>query len=325
MYLGWTQVAFAEELREDVIPFDVGPRALVAVRHPDGYIVYDGRCPHRGAHLGHGGRLEGDALVCPFHGHRVQLGQRERRGHVVQPDSRGLQPDACAAGDGEPFAVRAYPCLDLPAGLFVLLDERRDTGLDTRLSDLARTHHIHPAFTREIAVPPEYVIENVLDADHFAEVHALTRRPELDVREEPGGSLLVDGDLDMARANTWQAGAADGGAAAARAHFTAEVFSPTLVVTQLQSGADPYVVITAATPNALGGCTARVTVALPKESSQGRPTVRQLSSLVSGSRTAFEQDARVWEHLDTSVIPNYLPGDRLVRIYRDFCERFQGP
>ena len=158
---------------------------------------------------------------------------------MVQPDSRGLQPDACAAGAREPFAGRAYPCLDLPAGLFVLLDERQDTRLGARLSQLARPHHIHPAFSREIAVPPEYVIENVLDADHFAEVHALTRRPELDVREEPGGSLLVDGDLAMARANTWQAGAADGGPAAARAHFTAEVSSPTLVVPPLASGRDP--------------------------------------------------------------------------------------
>jgi hypothetical protein len=82
------------------------------------------------------------------------------------------------------------------------------------------------------------------------------------------------------------------------------------------------VVITSATPTADGGCTARVTVALPMKSGNGSPTVRQLSSLVSGSRTAFEQDVLVWEHLDTTVTPHYLPGDRLVRTYRDFCRRF---
>lgn len=304
MYLGWTQVAFVEDLREDVVPVDVGGRALVAIRRGDGYVVHDARCPHRGAHLGHGGRLEGNVLICPFHGHRVHL------------------MDAIDGRDRYPFCVRRYPTLHLAAGLFVLFDGGHDTGLGARLAEIERTHHVHPAFTRQIAVPPEYVIENVLDADHFAEVHALTRRPELGVCEEPAGSLLVDGHLDMVRANKWQSPEAQDGVA--RARFTAQVFSPTVVVTELRSGEDRNVVITAATAAADGGCTARVTVALPRESGQGRPTVRQLSSLVSGSRTAFEQDARVWEHLDTTVSPHYVPGDRLVQTYRDFCDRFHG-
>ncbi len=303
MYLGWTQVAFVEDLREDVVPVDAGGLALVAVRRPDGYVVHDGRCPHRGAHLGHGGRLDGDVLVCPFHGHRVQLVDRTRGREVY------------------PFCVRSYPTLQVAAGLFVLLDDDHDTGLGARLAEVEQTHHVHPAFARSIRVEPEYVIENVLDADHFTEVHALSRRPELEVSEQAGGSLLVDGRIDMVRANKWQAHEdGDGGA---RARFTAQVFSPTLVVTELRSGEDRNVVVTAATPTADGGCTARVTVALPKQSSQGPPTVRQLSSLVSGSRTAFEQDAKVWEHLDTSVTPHYLPGDRLVQTYRDFCARFR--
>lgn len=305
MYLGWTQVAFAGDLREDVVPVDVGGRALVAVRRVDGYAVYDARCPHRGAHLGYGGRLEGDALVCPFHGHRVQL-----------VDEVGEQ-------DPSPFCTRRHPSVQLAAGLFVLFDSTCDTGLGARLAEVERTHSVHPAFSRDIAVPPAYVIENVLDADHFTEVHALTRRPELQAREQPAGSLLVEGHLDMVRANKWQA--PDDGDGAARARFTAEVFSPTVVVTELRSGEDRNIVITAATPAVGGGCTARVTVALPKESSHGPPTVRQLSSLVSGSRMAFEQDAMVWEHLDTTVTPQYVPGDRLIRTFRDFCDRFLGP
>ena len=304
MYLGWTQVAFDADLRDDVVPVDVGHRALVAVRLPDGYAVHDARCPHRGAHLGYGGKLDGDALICPFHGHRVRLA------------------DETLGRDPHPFCARRYPSLHVAAGLFVLFDREHDTGLGARLAEVERTHHVHPAFARDIAVPPEYVIENVLDADHFTGVHALTRRPELDVREHPAGSLLVDGDLDMVRANKWQA--SQDPDEAARAQFTAQVFSPNVVVTELRSGDNRNVVITAATPAAEGGCTARVTVAVPRESSRGRPTVGQLSSLVSGSRMAFEQDAEVWEHLDTNVTPHYLPGDRLIQTYRAFCDRFLG-
>ena len=80
MHLGWMQVAFSEDLREDVHPVDVADRALVAVRSDAGYRVFDGRCPHRGAHLGYGGTPDGDVLVCPFHGHRVHLGPTGRTG-----------------------------------------------------------------------------------------------------------------------------------------------------------------------------------------------------------------------------------------------------
>jgi hypothetical protein len=209
--------------------------------------------------------------------------------------------------------------MHVSGGLFVLLDRSHDTGLALRLSAIAKSHHVRPAFERAIAVPPEYVIENVLDADHFAAVHGLDRRPQLKVVEQPTGSLRVDGQLDMVRPNKWQVGESPDDATHAR--VSAEVFSPTLVVTELGSG-DPNVVITAATPTADGGCVARVTVALPRQSADRRPTVRELSSLVSGSRMAFEQDAMIWDHLDTTVTPHYVEGDELVRAYRNFCLRF---
>lgn len=323
MYLGWTQVAGASELRDDVLAVDVGDRALVAVRRADGYVVHDGRCPHRGAHLGHGGRLEGDVLVCPFHGHRVRLVDRPPASGPshADDDSTGV------AAPAQSFCVRSYPTVQSAAGLFVLLAARHDTGLGHRLTELDRTHHVHEAFQRDLAVPPEYVVENVFDADHFAEVHALSRRPRLKAAEQSDGWLLVEGQLDMVRPNQWQAGASVAGApeTGASAGFRAHVFSPTVVVTELRTGSDSNVVVTAATPTPDGGCRARVTVALPRQSVGGPPSVRQLSSLISGSRTAFEQDAGVWEHLDTTVTPHYLPGDRLVQVYRGFCERFLRP
>jgi phenylpropionate dioxygenase-like ring-hydroxylating dioxygenase large terminal subunit len=308
MYLGWTQVAFDEDLTDDVVPVDVAGRALVAVRGPTGMMVYDGRCPHRGAHLGYGGRLDDVVVVCPFHGHRI---------HLVDDDG----DNGCRSA--QRFRVAAYPSLHVAGGLFVLLDRSHDTRLADRLTSLTQTHHVRPALARALSVPPEYIIENVLDADHFATVHALTRRPQLEIVGKSTGSLRVDGWLDMVRPNKWQqAVEADAGA---RARFSAEIFSPTLVVTELGSGDDVNVVITAATPTAEGGCLARVTVALPRESGRGKPTVHELSSLISGSRTAFEQDAFIWDHLDTSVTPHYVESDRLVRTYRDFCLRFLVP
>ena len=303
MRLGWMQVAFADDLDTDVHPVDVGDRALVAVRTELGHRVFDGRCPHRGAHLGHGGTVDGDVLVCPFHGHRVHLGAADRAGFCIQ----------------EHRAVRAS------AGLFVLMGGSPDTGLADRLSELDRTHHVRSAFAQEVAVPPEYVIENVFDADHFANVHGVERRPVLNAEESPTGSLKVTGTLELARRNKWQDTAAPGATDEvpdAAAGFVAEVFSPTVVVTALGHADDAPVVITSATPRRDGGCLARVSVALPRHRDTGAPTVRELSSLVSGSRTAFQQDAVVWDHLDTTVTPQYVASDALVVTYREFCQRF---
>ena len=43
-------------------------RDLVLFRGASGAVqLLDAHCPHLGAHLGHGGRVEGDEIVCPFH------------------------------------------------------------------------------------------------------------------------------------------------------------------------------------------------------------------------------------------------------------------
>ncbi len=66
---GWFQVAYTAELAVgDVVPLKYFGTDLVMFRTPDGVAhVLDAFCPHLGAHLGHGGKLEGDAIVCPFH------------------------------------------------------------------------------------------------------------------------------------------------------------------------------------------------------------------------------------------------------------------
>ncbi len=301
MYLGWTQVAFESDLTEDVMPVDCGGRALIVARTNSTFAVYDGRCPHRGAHLGYGGRLDGSFVVCPFHGHRIQLGI----------SSRGR------------FCVRSYQTLCVAGGLFVLFGQSFDTGLAERLLGLAQSHYVTPAFQRQLSVPPEYVIENVFDADHFVTVHGLQRRPALAFSQKSQGSVTIDGLFDAMDPNAvmvdttpfWRP----------QLRFSAEVFSPTLVVSELGAADSANIVITAATPTAEGGCLARVTLALPRERGQGPPTVNELSWLVSGSRTAFDQDAIVWEHLDTSMTPRYVAGDTFVRQYREFCERFREP
>jgi phenylpropionate dioxygenase-like ring-hydroxylating dioxygenase large terminal subunit len=69
---GWFQVAYSDELAAgQVLPLRYFGRDLVLFRTESGAAqVLDAYCPHMGAHLGHGGRVVGDCVECPFHAWR---------------------------------------------------------------------------------------------------------------------------------------------------------------------------------------------------------------------------------------------------------------
>ena len=66
---GWYQVAYSDEVPVgEVKPLRYFATELVAFRGEDGEAhVLDAYCPHLGAHLGHGARVVGDRIRCPFH------------------------------------------------------------------------------------------------------------------------------------------------------------------------------------------------------------------------------------------------------------------
>jgi nitrite reductase/ring-hydroxylating ferredoxin subunit len=67
---GWFRVSDALR-REEVRPVRAFGRELVVFRTASGTLsALDAHCPHAGAHLGHGGCVDGEAVRCPFHGLR---------------------------------------------------------------------------------------------------------------------------------------------------------------------------------------------------------------------------------------------------------------
>jgi 3-ketosteroid 9alpha-monooxygenase subunit A len=69
---GWFRVAYSGELKAgEVKPLQYFGRDLVLFRGEDAVAhVFDAHCPHLGAHLGYGGKVEGDGIRCPFHAWR---------------------------------------------------------------------------------------------------------------------------------------------------------------------------------------------------------------------------------------------------------------
>lgn len=75
---GWFAVCFSHEVAPGAVrtvPFVGGE--IVLYRTGSGVLrAVNAYCPHLGAHLGHGGRVNGESLVCPFHGFAYGTGER---------------------------------------------------------------------------------------------------------------------------------------------------------------------------------------------------------------------------------------------------------
>ncbi len=69
---GWYVRALSRELKRGaLLTTDLAGREVVLYRTEGGTVVAtDPHCPHMGAHLGHGGRVRGETIECPFHAFR---------------------------------------------------------------------------------------------------------------------------------------------------------------------------------------------------------------------------------------------------------------
>lgn len=285
---GWYLLAFADQIGAEPTAFDIGGRPLVAVRQEESVRVFDAACPHRGAHLGHGGTLARNAIVCPFHGKRIALGDESCHWYV--PEHRVLT---------------AGPLVFLKLG-----EGTEDRGFERAIKAVAADHLIVAAFTREVAVPAEYVVENAFDPDHFAAVHGIRQVSGRGLDLGPDGELSIELEF-RTKAPPWAARMSADYATA----FSARAYSPNVVVSELASPDGRHVVVTGANP-VPGGCVARIAFAVDRDQ------FAALGPLIAGGRKAFGQDVAVWEHLDLTAPVRYDGRDEPVRAFRRFCDGF---
>jgi 3-ketosteroid 9alpha-monooxygenase subunit A len=295
---GWYQIAFSSELPRQVSPAAVGSHRLVVLRGPDSIRIADALCPHRGADLGHGGRLEGDAIICPFHGFRIGL-------------------DAVAEHG---LRVREHNALAVGELVFVRLSDGPDNGFATLMRSLSQRRIIVSGFTLRLRAPAEMVIENAFDQAHFRPVHGIGLDGSFRLLPSESGELGVRGSFDLPP-SPWQRGRA--GPEAGPVPFHAQAFSPGLVVSDL-GGAYPYTVVTAATPAPDGGCVVRLSLALEHDEAGRAPRPELIEFLLRRSREGLEKDRVIWEHRSEEQLPTYTPLDAPVRAFREFCGGFEG-
>ncbi|WP_437638155.1 Rieske 2Fe-2S domain-containing protein [Sorangium sp. So ce854] len=200
---GWFQVASSEELSTGgPLPLRCFGRDLVLFRTVDGEArVLDAHCPHLGAHLGIGGRVEQGGVRCPFHGwvisgdgacvHIPYADTIPPRARVRAWDTREL--------DGM-ILVHHATGGEAPAFEIPLLAEARSAAWSRATSKRWR-----------IRTHVQETLENIVDPAHFVTVHSMPEPPRTEVEIEghiirsrsavkqrgPGGRV-VDGTI------TWE-------------------------------------------------------------------------------------------------------------------------
>jgi phenylpropionate dioxygenase-like ring-hydroxylating dioxygenase large terminal subunit len=161
---GWFRVAPAGALpREAVHTVRAFGRELVLFRTAAGAVAaVDPHCPHMGAHLGHGGSVDGELLRCPFHGLKYDVAGR------------------CAAIRG---ALATWPIEEWHGQLMVFASADRRLP-DWPLPILSTEGWSAPHWrTLRLEGHVQDVAENGVDLDHFVAVHGYSnvRDPLLEV------------------------------------------------------------------------------------------------------------------------------------------------
>jgi 3-ketosteroid 9alpha-monooxygenase subunit A len=179
---GWFMVGWSPEFPVgEVRPLHYFGEDLVAYRDESGELhVLEAHCKHLGAHIGHGGKVVGDCVQCPFHGWR--WGPDGTNRYIpYQPDrpNRALRLRV--------FPVREqYDCVFIwhqPDGKEPQWEMpdifRKFPQFET---DPAAYYRAYPEFSRRAErepVHPQIVAENAPDSAHFEYVHHATVTPRV--------------------------------------------------------------------------------------------------------------------------------------------------
>lgn len=294
---GWYQIGFSRDT-SDVTPIEFGSRRWMLIKRNDALKVYDATCPHRGAHLGFGGKLSGDSVVCPFHGYRIALGDDSQR----------------------EFCVQEYETYERAGLVFVRASEDVGPSFPEALDKLSDTYTFIPGFSMDLKVDAQLAIENAFDNAHFQPVHGLCREPVFETCEGEFGEFAVRGVFHIPPSD-WEA--KGDSSKPIEVGFLARAFSPGLVVSELL-GEFPYdyAVISAAVPTPEPNrCTIRLSVGLRTHHG---PDVHQSMAdpLLEFSRAGLVADGAVWEKLLPDIVPRWTEKDQCVRAFTEFCERF---
>lgn len=156
---GWFAVAFADELPPGrVLRRRFMGGDLVVYRTHSGVVrAVEPYCPHLGAHLGHGGRVDGEDIVCPFHHFAFGIdGRCVRTGYGTRPPAVQLRQRKAQEVNG---AILVWHHAGGAPPTWEVAPQSRD-GFPTPFRHQTT-----------LVDHPQEVVENTVDTGHIGPLH----------------------------------------------------------------------------------------------------------------------------------------------------------
>ncbi|MFT5104204.1 MAG: phenylpropionate dioxygenase-like ring-hydroxylating dioxygenase large terminal subunit [Candidatus Latescibacterota bacterium] len=177
---GWYAVGLSKEIPSGVlVNRRIGDEEIVLFRTESGVLnAIEAYCPHLGAHLGHGGTVEGEDIKCPFHGFCFNgSGDCTKTGYGTKPPPTA-KSKTWQVRDKNGFVMLYYSSLhETP------LWEIPDVSADGWNAVLTKSFDINSH--------PQETTENSVDIGHFSEVHGYTGIEELKAMTTDGPYLTT--------------------------------------------------------------------------------------------------------------------------------------
>jgi phenylpropionate dioxygenase-like ring-hydroxylating dioxygenase large terminal subunit len=307
---GWYGVARSDELAVgDVQPLAYFGRELVCWRGADGAArVFDAHCLHLGAHLGHGGKVQGDSIRCPFHGWRW-----DGAGCLAEVPNLAKKPPA--------LALRSWPVAECNGFVHVWFHARGESpGYEIeRFREDASEWTPWRTCAYRVRVHVQDLTENILDRQHFPNVHDMAPPDEDHFAVAfDGPRLVVEQKLKITAIS------------AAGVHVLSRTTNsgPGVSVTEVHQGPLHMLNYITQTPIDDEQTDVRIHFSmkrLPDEAATH--AVAELNERITNDQ--FRQDVPIWEHRAWVERPRLTELDGPVaqyrRWYRQFYSGWDGP
>lgn len=300
---GWFVVAYAADLPVGgVAPLRYFGKELVLWRGEDGRPrMLDAYCRHLGAHLGYGGRVEGNAVVCPFHAWAY-----DDEGKVIDiPYSRTIPPQVKRP------CVGTWPVVERNQLIWAWYHPDGIAPL-WEVATVAET--AEPGWTPydrhewHINVHIQDMAENGADTAHFRYTHGTASFPDQQTEfDGPTLRSLISAKMDTPR------GSVDGairnvsvGPGQSWTRFTG--ISETLLVAGV-------------TPVDVDHVHVRFAFSQPQAQAEG-PGARVAAAIIKDVVKQLEQDKLIWENKIYEPRPILCQGDGEIDRWRRWYAQF---
>jgi 3-ketosteroid 9alpha-monooxygenase subunit A len=286
---GWFQVAWSAEIGAgDVHRMTYFGTEMIAWRSHSGEVtVMDAYCQHLGAHLGHGGHVEGDRIVCPFHGWEWNQQGRNVCIPYEKHPNRGRR-------------ITTYPALERNEAVYIWHDVGRRppyfdvpdvlAGFDDgrAAADYYPAHPHCTLFEERLELHPQYVLENGVDFAHFKYVHQVPIVPTFTRHDFGEPVSYVDFTISFD----------DSATSAEDVHSGVQAVNAGLGVAATKSwGMIDNRTVSAVTPVDDSTCDVRFSVWIGRapgdDSPEPPPKARRLAEAVIDQ---FRADIHIWKH-----------------------------